>query len=127
MPLLQAPLGEVASRDAFWRNRLLHELGLSRDSEGTEVYFHDALLALAIMQQARHTATITIWGLFKVSLPNSNDILLFCVSKPSAQTHTAASHCGSHCHQLRVCLKKCDEARITLSTQVPLEYYLSTT
>ena len=27
--------------------------------------------------------------------------------KPSAQTHTAAPHCGSHCHQLlslRVCL-----------------------
>ena len=22
----------------------------------------------------------------------------FCVLKPSAQTHTAAPHCGSHCH-----------------------------
>ena len=24
--------------------------------------------------------------------------------KPSARTHTAAPHCGAHCHQLRVCL-----------------------
>ena len=42
----------------------------------------------------------TILGRFQVSLPCSNDI--FCVFKPSAQTHTVAPHCGSHCHQLRV-------------------------
>ena len=24
--------------------------------------------------------------------------------KPPARTHTAAPHCGSHCHQLRACL-----------------------
>ena len=48
------------------------------------------------------SSTTTILGRFQVSLPHSNDI--FCVFKPSARTHTAAPHCGSHCHQLRVLL-----------------------
>ena len=29
---------------------------------------------------------------------------MFCVFKPSAQTHTVAPHCDSHCNQLRVLL-----------------------
>ena len=44
-----------------------------------------------------------IFGIFfKEALPASNE--KFCVLKPSAQTHTAAPHCGSHCHQLPVVL-----------------------
>ena len=41
-------------------------------------------------------------GSFSIALPNSNQT--FCMLNPSARTHTAAPHCDSHCHQLRVAL-----------------------
>ena len=41
-------------------------------------------------------------GSFSIALPNSNQT--FCMLNPSARTHTAAPHCGSHGHQPRVCL-----------------------
>ena len=41
------------------------------------------------------------WVVFKS--PSHVRTTCFCVFKPSAQTRTVAPHCGSHCHQLRVC------------------------
>ena len=49
-----------------------------------------------------HPPKTTLGMLFKSPSPDSNDI--FCVFKPSAQTHTVALHCDSHCHQPRVLL-----------------------
>ena len=42
------------------------------------------------------SGTTGILGNFLRALPDSN--ATFCVLKPSAQAHTAAPHCGSHCH-----------------------------
>ena len=50
------------------------------------------------------SSTTTILGRFQASLPYSSDI--FCVLNPSAQTHTVAPHCDSHCHRLRVFLTR---------------------
>ena len=55
--------------------------------------------AAATLQSQARPALLGPWGIPKVPPRLKCDILRV---KPSAQTHTDAPHCSSHCHQFRV-------------------------